>query len=244
MKKRILILAWVSAFVFLNVVVFAKTPEQIYNEGKRAYDMNDYLKAVKLLYAYKEIMRDDMDQSSAGSLVNAIDHCDKKISYAIKTRKELDEKGTIKEIVVTSEGAADAGGDYKKKKYTYKYPEGEYYNLHKPSLSTYKPAKKSGSKTLRSRQSHARRSDKIYKNKYYGLNKKYNVLQERYNDKLSDYDRLVKKIKAMVKEFGVMKMEYDRLQIKYKEKDDKYAYLISEYKLLMMKYDELKKSSE
>lgn len=118
MKTVILsIIAGCTCF-FIAAAAVAEQPKAVYTRGKQAYERDDHLLAVKYLFAYLEMTGPSLEAQTRSAIQEALSYSEEHIEVALQTKKQLDEKGRVVEVVVESSGKADdARPRYKKKSF-------------------------------------------------------------------------------------------------------------------------------
>lgn len=183
-RSRITGLA-VLCFVLLVSAVHAQNGENIYMTGKQAYDRNDHLMAVEYLFAYLTMFGNDLEPGLADTIRSAIDYSEDHIDVALRTKKELDEKGHVTEVVVESSGKADQWGTQEVRK-PFRPPHGK--SMRKPTLpgsQQAKPVKTTldpqlAAKLPKHMTMMSLDSCQECREKYATLSEQYSMLKERY----------------------------------------------------------------
>ena len=78
---------------------YSESPDDLYQKGKASFDNNDYLSAVKYLFAYGQM------SGNPGVVNGALTYAEGEIKRAIQTMKQLDPHGEVTKIV--AKGKAD-----------------------------------------------------------------------------------------------------------------------------------------
>lgn len=197
-------------------LVFAQTPEQIYRNGKQAFDQGNYLMAVKWLFAYQQLVRDQISPALNNTLSSAIQYCDEQISFAIRTKEKLDKYGHITEVVIEASGKADTPGAQKT---TRKYHKPAANFPPKPSLPSKapkaiatekppvsvmqafpqlakppeveKPGPKTNAEELQQQLTDLTRRYQLLQNQHEQQTETYNALREKYTQLLEKYQALL-----------------------------------------------------
>jgi hypothetical protein len=184
-------------YILINSVTFGQNSQELYSNGKLAYDQNLYLDAVKLLFAYQQIEQSKLNNELNNIISNAIYYCDEQLKLAIETKKALDEKGNVTEVVIESGGKFD-GPDMKTDTVAFVKPIAN--NTPKPNLpdkssqnyinlkTTYvgnetsiiKPVHENKTDSNKNIETTTEQCEQL-KNKYLELLEKYNTLLEKQN---------------------------------------------------------------
>lgn len=94
---------------------FAADPAELYARGKAAFDRHepDYVAALRYLAAYRETAGDALarDADFRRSLDRAIDHAAAQLDLALRTKRELDKHGEVREVTFETRGKLDRPGD-------------------------------------------------------------------------------------------------------------------------------------
>src|SRR6266436_3474025 len=103
----ILIASALSPILWTSQSARGATPEELYHQGKTAYERQpepDYLTALKCLFAYRELVREDLSDDGRELLNGMISYLEGEVGAALRTRDELRKNGHVVGIVVETEG--------------------------------------------------------------------------------------------------------------------------------------------
>ena len=105
-----------SSLIFMLMLVsqfwisksYAESVDALFNKGISAYQSNNYVDAVKFLFAYYESNNQTITTQSQQELLNAINYSEEKLRVALATKEELDKHGHVSEVVIEASGKADS----------------------------------------------------------------------------------------------------------------------------------------
>lgn len=110
MKTVILSILAGCTCLLIAAAAVAEQPEAVYSKGKQAYERDDHLRAVQYLFAYLEMTGPGLEAQTRSAIREALSYSEEHIEVALRTKRQLDEKGRVVEVVVESSGKADDMG--------------------------------------------------------------------------------------------------------------------------------------
>lgn len=106
-KLSAIVVLWLVAI--LSPPLGAQSATEIYQKGLVAFQNENYLLALKNLYAYQQISLAVLSANPtfASKLQKAIDYSEDQLRIAVETKRQLDRYGEVREIRFVAKGKAD-----------------------------------------------------------------------------------------------------------------------------------------
>lgn len=199
--------AWATGAYGADATAFYQTGKEAYNRADP-----DYLTAAKYLFAYLKVAEDQTDKDLIDAINDAITYSDEMIFQALRTKKELDEKGHVVEVVIETSGSAD-GYNSQKKNEKFQMPSGP--QRFKPRLPTNVPQTGTGNQTETSGNVHLIKPIQTFN---LSAQSDASAQTETFEKEIEE---LKLRNKSMANEYKEQKKAYEKLKDKYISLEEK-----------------------